>query len=329
MSKIVFFCIPAYGHTNPTLGVVRELTARGHEVRYYSYEPMRTLIEAAGAQFVACDPYDCEQHLTPADGARVGKDIAFSTHILVETTLALDEMVCAGMRAYAPDCIVADSMAVWGKAVAKKLGIPFISSTTTFAFNRYSAKVMKQSGGQMLKMLLAMPKINRDLQRLRDRGYPIKNILDIIQNDDRTDTIVYTSPEFQRQQQRIIPGRKHEHLPVRLRQNPAASRKIQRRNRAAPRLRQRRQFTDQVTQHTADRQVFGHRGFVLRLMQIGAQRRKNLVAVRLQKIEHMPQHLTAARHGIAAAAPEKFAIRLDRGQDRRLAAAVPFFPHER
>lgn len=181
MSKIVFFCIPAYGHTNPTLGVVRELTARGHEVRYYSYEPMRTLIEAAGAQFVACDPYDCEQHLTPADGARVGKDIAFSTHILVETTLALDEMVCADMRAYAPDCIVADSMAVWGKAVAKKLGIPFISSTTTFAFNRYSAKVMKQSGGQMLKMMLAMPKINRDLQRLRDRGYPIKNILDIIQ----------------------------------------------------------------------------------------------------------------------------------------------------
>lgn len=197
MSKIVFFCIPAYGHTNPTLGVVRELTARGHEVRYYSYEPMRPLIEAAGAQFVACDPYDCEQHLTPADGARVGKDIAFSTHILVETTLALDEMVCADMRAYAPDCIVADSMAVWGKAVAKKLGIPFISSTTTFAFNRYSAKVMKQSGGQMLKMMLAMPKINRDLQRLRDRGYPIKNILDIIQNDDRTDTIVYTSPEFQ------------------------------------------------------------------------------------------------------------------------------------
>ena len=105
MSKIVFFCIPAYGHTNPTLGVVR------------------TLIEAAGDELRACDPYDCEQHLTPADGARVGKDIAFSTHILVETTLALDEMVCADMRAYAPDCIVADSMAVWGKAVAKKLGI--------------------------------------------------------------------------------------------------------------------------------------------------------------------------------------------------------------
>ena len=32
--NIAFFCIPAHGHTNPTLAVVRELTARGHTVRY-------------------------------------------------------------------------------------------------------------------------------------------------------------------------------------------------------------------------------------------------------------------------------------------------------
>jgi len=47
MSKIVFFCIPAHGHTNPTLGVVRELVDRGHQVWYYSYELMREKIEAA------------------------------------------------------------------------------------------------------------------------------------------------------------------------------------------------------------------------------------------------------------------------------------------
>lgn len=41
MSTIVFFCIPAYGHTNPTLGVVRELAARGHKVVYYSYDTMQ------------------------------------------------------------------------------------------------------------------------------------------------------------------------------------------------------------------------------------------------------------------------------------------------
>ena len=85
MSKIVFFCIPAHGHTNPTLGVVSELVSRGHEVWYYSYDLMRSKIEAAGARFVSCDDFDMERKLNPGDAAR-------------------------------------------------KLGIPFVSSTTTFAF---------------------------------------------------------------------------------------------------------------------------------------------------------------------------------------------------
>lgn len=197
MSKIVFFCIPAHGHTNPTLGVVRELISRGHEVWYYSYQPMREKIESTGAKYVSCDAYDTEQKLTPKDAARVGKDLAFSTKILVDTTLALDDMVCRDMQQLKPDCIVADSMAVWGKAIAMKLGIPFVSSTTTFAFNKYSAQIMKQSPGQIFSMIFSMPKIQKDLKRLQEKGYPIKNILDIIQNDDNTHTVVYTSPEFQ------------------------------------------------------------------------------------------------------------------------------------
>ncbi len=197
MSKIVFFCIPAHGHTNPTLGVVRELIARGHQVWYYSYNAMREKIESAGAIYVSCDDYDMEQKLTPKDSVRVGKDLAFSTKILVDTTLALDDKVCADMEQLKPDCIVADSMAVWGKAVAMKLNIPFVSSTTTFAFNQHSAKIMKQSIGELFKMVFSMPKITKQIKRLQDKGYPVKNILDIIQNDDETHTVVYTSPEFQ------------------------------------------------------------------------------------------------------------------------------------
>lgn len=197
MSKIVFFCIPAHGHTNPTLGVVRELVSRGHQVWYYSYNMLREKIESAGATFVSCDDYDMEQSLSLKDSARIGKDLAFSTKILVDTTLSLDEMVCADMKRLAPDCIVADSMAIWGKAVAKKLGIPFVSSTTTFAFNQHSAKIMKQSVGDLFRMIMAMPKITKQIRRLQSKGYPVKSILDIIQNDDNTHTIVYTSPEFQ------------------------------------------------------------------------------------------------------------------------------------
>ena len=197
MSKIVFFCIPAHGHTNPTLGVVRELVSRGHQVWYYSYNIMREKIESTGATFVSCDDYDMEQKLTPKDSVRVGKDLAFSTKILVDTTLALDDKVCEDMKRLKPDCIVADSMAVWGKAIAIKLGIPFVSSTTTFAFNQYSAKIMKQGIGELVRMLISMPKITKNIKRLQDKGYPIKSVLDIIQNDDNTHTIVYTSSDFQ------------------------------------------------------------------------------------------------------------------------------------
>ena len=195
--KIVFFCIPAWGHTNPTLGVVRELIARGHEVRYYSYEPMRSAIEKAGAQFIPCDAYDAQIHFTEADNARVGKDLAFSTELIVNMTLALDDAMLEQMRAFAPDVIVGDSMAFWAKLLAGKLGVPFVSSTTTFAFNKESAKVMKQTPQGLFSLLFALPKINKSLDRLRKKGYAVKSVLDIIANDEKTDTVVYTSPEFQ------------------------------------------------------------------------------------------------------------------------------------
>lgn len=42
-----------------------------------------------------------------------------------------------------------------------------------------------------------MPKINKSLNRLREKGYNVKNVLSIIENDNETNTVVYTAPEFQ------------------------------------------------------------------------------------------------------------------------------------
>ena len=194
--KIAWFCIPAHGHTNPTLGLVRELTSRGHEILYFSFEQFKEKIEAAGARFVSCDGL-CFEMEDKGNADRVGKDMAYAAELLVSSTLALDEAVSQMISEFKPDVIVSDSVAYWGKLAAVKHGIPYVSSTTTFAFNRYSASYMRQGGLGGLKSLLSIPKANRQIARLREHGYPVKSILDIISNDNDTNTIVYTSEYFQ------------------------------------------------------------------------------------------------------------------------------------
>ena len=194
--KIAWFCIPAHGHTNPTLGLVRELTEAGHEVYYFSFEMFRDKIESAGAVFISCDGYDFEME-DKGNADRVGKDKVYATELLVSSTLALDEMTTKKLGEIRPDIVVSDSVAFWGKLAAMKYGVPYVSSTTTFAFNRYSSKYMKETAFDIARMLLAMPKINKQIRRLQEKGYPVKGILDIVQNDNDTNTIVYTSKYYQ------------------------------------------------------------------------------------------------------------------------------------
>ena len=194
--KIAWFCIPAHGHTNPTLGLVKTLTAAGHQVWYFSFEEFREKIENAGATFIGCDGYDFE--MEDKDNAdRVGKDKVFATELLVSSTLALDEMTTRVIEEIKPDVVVSDSVAFWGKLAAMKHGLPYVSSTTTFAFNKHSAKYMQESAWDVARMLMTMPRINKQLKRLREKGYPVKSLLDIVQNDNDTNTIVYTSKYFQ------------------------------------------------------------------------------------------------------------------------------------
>ncbi len=52
---------------------------------------------------LSCDDYDTEQKLKEKDSARVGRDLAFLTKILVDTILALDDKVCREMTELKPD----------------------------------------------------------------------------------------------------------------------------------------------------------------------------------------------------------------------------------
>ena len=115
----------------------------------------------------------------------------------VHVTLAMEERILKEFGEWKPDCIVSDSICIWGKLYAKRLGIPYVCSTTTFAFNRYTAKLMKQKPGEIFRMMAGMSEINARMEELRQHGYQADKFYELLQNDNDTDTIVYTSPEFQ------------------------------------------------------------------------------------------------------------------------------------
>lgn len=195
MSSVWFFSIPAHGHVNPTLPVVRELVRRGHSVRYYEVEPFREKIEAAGASFVDVGAY---MPPAPEDIDRIaGRDFAALIGMVTDTTLALDARIAQDVAAGRPDVIVSDSVCFWGKLLAGKHGIPFVCSTTTMAFNRQTAAYMKRGPGEIVRMILGMPRINRKMALLRANGYDVPDVVSVIQNDSDTDTLVYTSRRFQ------------------------------------------------------------------------------------------------------------------------------------
>jgi len=174
----------------------RELARRGHDIRYYSFEAFRQRIEAAGAAFVPCDRF-----LPPltAESERRLKRVS-TTEMSVQsfrTTANMDATLARDIEAFHPDLVISDSACFWGKLTAMKHRLPLVCSTTTFAFNRYSSKYMRQSPGELADILLGLPRLTREAKRLAALGYPVKSALEIVQNDNDTDTVAYTSPRFQ------------------------------------------------------------------------------------------------------------------------------------
>lgn len=196
MKKIAVFCIPAHGHTNPMLPVVRELVRRGDEVRFYSFSEFQEKIERTGAVFVCCDRF------LPGLSAREEENLkkVSATEMTIQDiriTAAMDEFLHNEFTAFKPDVVFTDSVCFWGKLNAWKYDVPMVVSTSTFAFNQMSSTYMKNSPGEMAGLILGLPKVSRELNKLKAYGYKIKGLFSLIQSDNQTDSVVYTSKQFQ------------------------------------------------------------------------------------------------------------------------------------
>ena len=196
MKRIAFFCIPAHGHTNPMLPVASELVQRGNKVRFYSFNEFKSKIKAAGAEFISCDSYLPE--LTAEEEAGLKSVSATEMTIQdIRITLAMNDFLQEEFETFKPDAVYTDSVCFWGKLNAWKHDVPMVVSTSTFAYNQLSSQYMKNSPEELADLLFGLPKIARELKKLEPYGYHVKSALSLIQSDNNTDTIVYTSRKFQ------------------------------------------------------------------------------------------------------------------------------------
>ena len=196
MKRIAFFCIPAHGHTNPMLPVAAELVRRGNTVRFYSFDEFEPKIRATGAEFISCDPY--LPALTEQEAA--GLKTVSTTEMTVQDiriTLGMDGFLDEEFQTFRPDVVYTDSVCFWGKLNAWKHDVPMVVSTSTFAFNQISSQYMQNTPKELADMILGLPRVSRELKKLEPYGYHVRGALSLVQSDNRTDSVVYTSRRFQ------------------------------------------------------------------------------------------------------------------------------------
>ena len=196
MKKVAFFCIPAHGHTNPMLPVAAELVQRGNIVRFYSFNEFEEKIKSTGADFISCDSFLPE--LTKQEEASL-KNVSTTEMTIqdIRITLSMDDFLYKEFASFQPDVVYTDSVCFWGKLSAWKHHIPMVVSTSTFAFNQMSSQYMKNSPKELADIVFGLPRISKELKKLEPYGYHVKNVLSLVQSDNNTDSVVYTSRKFQ------------------------------------------------------------------------------------------------------------------------------------
>ncbi len=133
--KAVFFGFPVHGHTNPTLPVVRKLVEKGEQVTYYSSQAFRDPILKTGASFRAYGSHFLK------DPQNVAGSLSQLPYLMMEAVESVIEHALDELQGSDYDYLIHDAMAPWGKCLADLMGLPAISSITTFALSKRVASL--------------------------------------------------------------------------------------------------------------------------------------------------------------------------------------------
>jgi MGT family glycosyltransferase len=137
MANILFVVPPLHGHVNPTVAVGGELARRGHTVGWCGYRPfLRDVLPDASA-IVASDHDDggaLDEVRRRALGLRGAAALKF---FFEEVVIPLADRMVPGVEEAVdqmrPDVLVVDQQTVAGAIVARRRGLPWVTSATTSA----------------------------------------------------------------------------------------------------------------------------------------------------------------------------------------------------
>lgn len=157
MSRFLFAVPPLAGHVNPTVAVGHELAGRGHEVAWVGHPEVVAALLPAG-----CDLLPAGEAMSASDLAAVHSrwgDLrgwaalkALWEEVLIPVGDAMVGGVEAAVDSFQPDVVVTDQQALAGAVVARRRGMAWATSATTFS--------------ELTRPYAAMPKVEAWVDRL-------------------------------------------------------------------------------------------------------------------------------------------------------------------
>lgn len=136
--RVLFVVPPLAGHVNPTVAVAAELVARGHQVAWTGpAEVLASLLPARATLLPAGDRTGPGGFGALHGRWRDLRGVAALRFLWEEALVPLAHAMLPGVEAavdaYAPDVLVADQQALAGAVIARRCGLPWVTSATTTA----------------------------------------------------------------------------------------------------------------------------------------------------------------------------------------------------
>ena len=198
MARVLYVTIPAEGHVNATIGLVKQLVDNGEEVVYMCSEQYRSRLARTGAQFRA---YQIDE--------TVFRELGFNpteyTHPLHFTEFIVRGIIephipeiLRQTEGESFDYLIFDSLFGWGGAIlGEKLGIPTICSITNLAFTEPLSSIIEVFEADDVDVEALYARVEKTAQSVAQACNVAVPAIEDITRQYGQFKIVFTSRDFQ------------------------------------------------------------------------------------------------------------------------------------